>query len=282
MFKEKVNSFYPYFTASEARISEYIIANHKVVAKMTSQELADELCISQSTIIRFSQKLGYSSYKNMLLDVERFDARKELDYEINLNDSTYTTISKITTHVKNMIDLINELNSPLVFDETVELLKSAGTIYCFGFLSTNSIADNFNQFLQLYGLNSYCLDMYTTMSSMRNRKDSVLVVFSKSGETAWTTKVAQFARENGIKVIGITNSMSNSLSIHLDIYIKIPHSNIRTRLENYSENVGLMFIIECIALTLYKSDFARFSDQISEHTNLIKDVKYTNKKIKSK
>ena len=61
LFYEKLEAVYPGLTGKEARIAEYILANRARISGLTSQKLAGNLGISQSTVIRFSQKLGYKS-----------------------------------------------------------------------------------------------------------------------------------------------------------------------------------------------------------------------------
>lgn len=67
MFFTKLKTLYPTLTYSETKIADYILANKDETFDKTSQELASLLGISQSTTIRFSQKMGYNSFKNMVL-----------------------------------------------------------------------------------------------------------------------------------------------------------------------------------------------------------------------
>ena len=62
MFYEKLRAIYAKLTYSETKIADYILANRENVFNMTSQQMADNLGVGQSTVIRFSQKLGYKNY----------------------------------------------------------------------------------------------------------------------------------------------------------------------------------------------------------------------------
>ena len=77
MFYTKLKAIYSGLTYSEIKIADYILANQESVTGLTSQQLADLLGLGQSTIIRFSQKMGYKSYRNMLLDLERSQDERE-------------------------------------------------------------------------------------------------------------------------------------------------------------------------------------------------------------
>lgn len=271
MFYEKLEAVYPSLTSKEARVSEYILANRKSISGLTSQKLADNLGVSQSTVIRFSQKLGYKSYQNLLLDLERSGEPGERLEEIQLTDSTLTTNEKILDHVKLLLDLAAEINSPSEFERAVELIQRAETIFCFGFLSTHSAAHHMNELLQLFGINSFCLDTYSTLSAMRNhRGGGLLIVFSKSGATDMTNRVVRYAKELGFKIIGITNMAPNPMASDLDVWLKAKHSPVRTRFLHYTETLPMFFLIDCLILNLYKQDFSSYSDSVKQYVAITK------------
>ena len=260
MFYEKLRAIYAKLTYSETKIADYILANRENVFNMTSQQMADNLGVGQSTVIRFSQKLGYKNYRNMLLDLE-------------LADSIQATNEKVKLHTQKLLDLTLDINPAAEFQKAVEMIRAAKIIFCFGFLSTNSVADHMNELLQLFGLNSFCLDSFATMTAARNQgKDGLLIVFSKSGETAVTNRVARYAKERGLKIIGVTNMAPNTMAPYLDVWIKSIHSEVRTRFMHYTETLPLFFIVDCIILNLYKQDFSGYSDCVREHVAITKSM----------
>lgn len=274
MFYTKLKGIYPSLTYSETKIADYILANRESVTKLTSQQMADILELSQPTIIRFSQKLGYKSYRNLLLDMEKSYEDEEVVEEIQIKDSIATTNDKIKTHIQKLLDLTEEINLPEDFERAIDLILGAKTIFCYGFLSTGSMADHMNCLLQLFGFNSYCLDNYATMSAMRNQgQDGLLIAFSKSGETPVTNEVVRYARGRGLKIIGITNMVSNSMSPYLDIWLKVMYSPVKTRFLHYTETAPQMFIIDSLILNLYKRDFAYYSDCVAEHVGITKSAR---------
>jgi DNA-binding MurR/RpiR family transcriptional regulator len=274
MFYTKLKGVYPSLTASETRVADYILANRGSVSSLTSQQLADALELSQPTIIRFSQKMGYKSYRNLLQDVEKSDDGDEVVEEIQLKDSIAATNEKIKNHIQHLLDVTNELNEPADYEKAIDLIQAAKTIFCYGFLSTGSMADHMNNLLQLFGINSYCMDNYATMSAMRNHgRDGLLIVFSKSGETAVTNEVVRYAKDRGLKVIGVTNMAPNSMSPYLDVWLKVLYSPVKTRFLHYTETTPQMFIIDSLILNLYKRDFPFYSDSVAEHIDITKEAR---------
>ena len=116
MFYTKLKAIYSSLTYSEAKIADYILANQEKAIHLTSQQLADILGVGQSTVIRFSQKMGYKSYRNMLLELEKSDDSEEKIEEIQIEDSTAATNEKIKTRVQSLLDVAADVNSPADFE----------------------------------------------------------------------------------------------------------------------------------------------------------------------
>lgn len=271
MFFTKLKGIYPTLTYSETKIADYILSNRESVADLTSQQMADILELSQPTVIRFSQKMGYKSYRNLLLDLEKSDANEEVVEEIQIKDSIATTNGKIKNHIQRLLDLTEEINETEDFERAIDLILNAKIIFCYGFLSTGSMADHMNCLLQLFGFNSYCMDNYSTMSAMRNQgSGGLLIAFSKSGETAATNEVVRYAKGRGLKVVGITNMVANSMSPWLDVWLKVMYSSVKTRFLHYTETAPQMFLIDSLILNLYKRDFPHYSDYVAEQRKITK------------
>ena len=132
MFFTKLKTLYPTLTYSETKIADYILANKDETFDKTSQELASLLGISQSTTIRFSQKMGYNSFKNMVLDLSRSNAENDIQ-EIQLKDSTSATNEKIKNYFSTLINVAYDTNPPALIDQAVEAIYNAPIVFCFGF-----------------------------------------------------------------------------------------------------------------------------------------------------
>ncbi|MGL4382274.1 MAG: MurR/RpiR family transcriptional regulator, partial [Bacilli bacterium] len=89
-------------TNSEKKVAEYIINNPQPFRTMTSYELASVLDVGQSTIIRFSQKLGYDSFKMLQLDVQS-DHNNYLREDILIDEPTSAINKKI---IAQYIDIL--------------------------------------------------------------------------------------------------------------------------------------------------------------------------------
>ena len=265
MFFAKLKSIYPTLTYSETKVADYILANRQdSLEEATSSELASLLGVSHSTLIRFSKKMGYKSFKNMILDLSRSGDDDEIE-EIQLKDSTVATNEKIKNHFSKVIDIAFDLNDSSSIDAAVNALYHASHVFCFGYLGTSAMALHLNWMLTEMGILSYYSE---DPLAIANRlafcpKNSLLVLFSKSGQTKAVIEVARTAKKFGVPIIGITNMAKNDLSPYLDIWLKTMYSSAKTRFLSYTELSSHLFLIDALILNLYKKDFSRFKHAVS-------------------
>ncbi|MFM7207976.1 MAG: MurR/RpiR family transcriptional regulator [Planctomycetaceae bacterium] len=62
-------------SAMDRRIADYILANAQLLRDYSSQQLADVLKVSQSSVVKFAQRLGYKGYPDLKLSVTEAIAR---------------------------------------------------------------------------------------------------------------------------------------------------------------------------------------------------------------
>ena len=67
MFLSRLNAARGSLTSSEIKIADYLTSHLNEEGNITSQQLAKKVGIGQSTIIRFSKKLGFENYLQIWL-----------------------------------------------------------------------------------------------------------------------------------------------------------------------------------------------------------------------
>jgi len=63
-------------SAIERRIADFLLENAHLLRDDSSQQLADALRISQSSVVKFSQKLGFKGYPDLKVSVSEAVARE--------------------------------------------------------------------------------------------------------------------------------------------------------------------------------------------------------------
>lgn len=271
MYLTKIKNIYPDLTGSEMKIADYILANKGNIGEMTSNELADCLGVGQSTIIRFSQKLGYKTFKKFLFDVINDSDEKE-DNEVQLSDSTAVTVSKIRDRYKELLDIVHDLNTDHDFERIIKLLGNSRQVITYGFLATGSIASYLSDSLVEMNINSFYSSAIVQIKQqiLFADKNTILFLISKTGESHEVVELAKYAKEQGVKVIAITAHTKNTLASLADDGLKIMTTNMRTRLHTYSSSVELIYIIDCMILLLYKKDYAKYRKNVEKYIEIVR------------
>lgn len=214
------------FSHNQKRIARYILNNTTEVAFLTALKLGQKLDISESTVIRFAISLGYVGFVEM---------QKELQSIVKDKLIQVSEIKKYTESVKDGEDIIidNVLNSDIEnikntlnnvsresFNQLIDELIKANNIYIVGLRSMGSLAYIMGISLQIF-LNNVVVVSYG-ISGLAERlinigKGELLVGISFPIYTSRTIEIMEFAKEKGVTIAAITDSIISPLSIVADI-----------------------------------------------------------------
>ena len=260
-YTNKLKMVFDGLTFSEEKLSNYIQEHREEIRNLTSQELADAVGVGQSTVIRFSQKLGYGNYKKMIADISMDNPDAYVDLEIDDQESTVETMEKLREQYNLILDMTFDMNKSDDVDLAVDFLYNARKIIIAGFsVRNNCFADYFAHRLSYIGLDAYHHDHTTMIYSALNQcnDQDVIIVLSESGETRDMVNFAKLAKKRGMKVISITKVSENTIKALSDINFKFVEYGNRTFLRTNLIRSSLLAVFDMIYLNLLKKDFERF------------------------
>lgn len=117
-------------------IAQFILVNYDKAAFMTAAKLGETVGVSESTVVRFANALGYSGYpllqkslqeliKTKLTTVQRVEMSKEYS-------SDFAILKKVLkADIENIKGTLDEIN-PSSFESVINQLLSAKKIYIVG------------------------------------------------------------------------------------------------------------------------------------------------------
>ena len=266
MFYVRLKNAQSKLSKSEYKIATYISENLKKAKDMTSYDLADKTEVSQPTVIRFANKLGYKSFSEMCEDIS-----SSVDLEIDStmvspNESTQESIVKLSQNYTSMLKEVINYNDSKLIDKVVKKIIDAKMIFCSGAQSSNSIAELLTNRLLELGLFAYnTTDSFLGFSYIEKMKQNDVAIFiSASGESAMTLRLAKLAKEKNVTIIAITGTQNNSLKELADYCLCCSESIIYTNISSLTNRFSQLFLIDCIYLGLWKMDTKRFNKHITE------------------
>lgn len=263
-YSQKLKSIFGDLTYSEEKLAQYIEEYRTEIKDITSQQLADLVGVGQSTVIRFSQKLGYGTFKKMIADITLDHPDQSIDLDIDEHEDTRATNEKIRGQYNEILDMTFSNNTDADIDEVVNYLYQAKRILCCGFSARNIY---FMQYFA-YKLSSIGIDAFsdTNMSliysHLRQCEESdAIIILSESGETRDLINFAKIARQRGMRVITITKLSKNTLQLLADKNLKIADYGMRTFLRNSVLRISVLSILDMLFLNLVKRDFERYEKE---------------------
>ncbi len=261
-------------TYKEQLIAKYLINyNQYDSSLLTSSHLAECMNVSQATVIRFSQKLGYSSFKEMVLDIQE-SAALNLEGSISQSDSGYVMMEKIKALYTSSIDEAGKLNNPELIENTASAIASAKTVFCFGVRSSACIAFIMRNRLVSIGINATGTeDSFLSQSAARNLgKDDLLFIVSVSGETPQAVKAARMAHENGCKIVSMTGNHQNIIRDMADYALLLPEYAVFTKVFSLNNKCPQIFLIDSLFLTILKNDSDDYQKNIREMNEMVAEI----------
>ena len=79
----KIRSERDRMSAIERRIADFVLDNAQLLRDYSSQQLANALGISQSSVVKFCQKLGFKGYPDLKLSISEAVVRAGRPYVID-------------------------------------------------------------------------------------------------------------------------------------------------------------------------------------------------------
>ncbi len=207
------------FSKGQKRIANYIEEHYDTAAFMTAAKLGKTVGVSESTVVRFANELGYEGYPKLQKAMQEM-IRDKLT-SVQRIDVTTTRIGNnhVLDAIMNQdIDKIRrtlEETSREDFEKAVKSIVKAKRIYIFGVRSTASLA----QFLGYYfGLIFDNVRVITDTSKthtyeqlFRIEKDDVMIGISFPRYSTMAVEAMSLARDRGANSIAITDSMVSPL-----------------------------------------------------------------------
>ena len=226
---------------TDDQIIEYLIQNKKEIGKMSIQQIAAELFVAPNTIMRLARKLGYSGFAELKFSLQRED---ELDKETEKTISG-ELLGSLPANIARTLDVIDE-------NALKEAADTIGKARC---CILAGVGDS-NYFCEMLGKNLRCVDVYvqyyTQIHDMiyaanHADKEDILVVISARGRNDRLLKMAENAKNRGIKVISITHFAENPLADIADIRLYFWGEMRLVQDYDVTDRSGLMVLIRLLS-----------------------------------
>ena len=251
-------------SAIERRIADFIAENSHLLRDYSSQQLANTLKISQSSVVKFSQKLGFKGYSDLKYSIAdsiaRGDGGEGNSIGEPLRDDPHGALAESLWQSKAQAEQETRLiNSPADVDAIAAAIAKAGKVFIIG-LGEDGIP------ARAFALRLSMLDILTihhfdavlmTAGIATAAAGDVLLVFSEFGQQPAFSKISRQFHERHGKVISVTRHTANPLRVHADLSLLVSAHDERPHIEPLLYQSALRHLLDLLFILLCESDESR-------------------------
>lgn len=212
-------------TQADQQIARFILDHPERMLTMSSVALAQATGRSQSSVVKFSQKLGYEGYQQLKLDVNKAKAQEfhapagVIHGTIDASDSYMTILQKLIGSKLLSMRETSAVNTEATIDSALDALMGARRIQLAGVGASSLVARDFSYKLLKLG-RTVLVDsdshIQISNASALNAQD-LIVALSHSGRSVETLRIAELAKARGATLLSITGLQPNPLLDIADI-----------------------------------------------------------------
>lgn len=229
-----MNEKYKTMSKGQKLLARYTMENYPKVAFMTASKLGETVGVSESTVVRFANALGFSGYPKFQDALRELIKTKLTTVErVEMANRDYSSDSKILENVlKTDIDNIKETMDSLEqksYEDAINLMISAKKVYVMGLRSSIYVAKYLGYYLN-YILDDVVIirmDMGEPIEQMMKLgPGDVLIAISFPRYSRKTIQVARFAKNRGAKVIALTDSNNAPTAKISDVVVTVRNNMV--------------------------------------------------------
>lgn len=247
-------------TLADRQIAQFIIDNPEQMLTLSSAALAEATGRSQSSVVKFSQKLGYDGYQQLKLAVNKAKALEGhapggiIHGTIDASDSYVTILQKlIGSKLLSMRETL-AANNEHTIDAVVDALVGARKVQLAGVGASSLVAKDFSyKLLKLGRMVLIDSDSHIQISNASGLDASdVLVALSYSGQSLETLRIAEVARQRGAKVISMTGLQPNPLLDLADLHLFTVADEERVRSSAITSRDAQLMLMDMLFILLIR------------------------------
>lgn len=251
---ERIRAAYSSFSKGQRKIANAVLDHYDKIAYLTAAKLGEFVGVSESTVVRFSDELGYEGYSNFQFAIQEL-------VRIKLTPNQRIEITKKRIGQGDIIDKVMESDISKIkysmenldrkaFSEAVDAILSAKNIYITGARNSEPIARLLSYNLSLIFDNvklvvpTSSAEVFEQMYSVGS--DDVVIAFSFPRYSSKMINGIRFARQKNAKVVVFTDSNVSPIAEYAN-YLLIAQSDMASFMDSL---VAPLSIINAIIIEI--------------------------------
>ncbi len=235
-----------HLTANEQILFDYINHNPKIILHQNLQFICNQLFISNATIIRFCQKLGFRGFNEF-----KFELRNQL-YEYEKQDVIYDSL--FDRHLSVFKDHLNNVHFEQI-EKICALIQSLSTVYIYGSAMSSIPAHYLHSVLSSLDYRCIFVEWRHLLRGISENTDSdtLLIMITSHGANERYEDILSTLAANHTHTVIITDQENNLFKKHGTIYINTKEEGIIMHNVDYSYKLQSLIIVQIIIEMIYNN-----------------------------
>lgn len=224
----KIENSYNDFSAGQKRIADLFKENQIVLAFSSALEIGKKVGVSESTVIRWAQKLGFKGFSEFQHVIQKKLAKQRIEQVEDEGTTEYTSQSIVKNLLDADIKSISHLKETLQEEQllqVVDLISSAKKIYVTSNFFDYGLAYSFTHWMNMVLDHTELLmqgDVQYYFQLSKLTADDVVIAFAFPRYTKNVIETLQTAKEQGATVIVITDKLEAPVTQYGDEVLFVP------------------------------------------------------------
>lgn len=245
-----IKNHYGSFSEKERLIADFILKHGNTSVDFSITELAEQIGISEATLVRFVKKIGYCGYQKFRIALARECAADNTRiFEIAVDEEQdEDVIDRIFNHTMQALETSRKQLDKKAVIKTADLMLNARHILLLGLGGSNINARDAYHKLLRTGLPCQYTDdfhMQLMLASQANAED-IALLFSHSGKHYDVIALAEELKEHRCPIIGITSYDKSPLARLADIVLTVSPVLNSVISESFSDSLAVGTLINVL------------------------------------
>ncbi|MDV7105132.1 MurR/RpiR family transcriptional regulator [Vibrio sp. TH_r3] len=250
-------------TKSELKIMDQFLRDPTSVISSSAREFSKLVGVSDASIIRFSQKYGFTGYLEMKERLNQelihspVNKPQAISADIFIEDTLADTVDKISSIINQSIEDTKKQLCLEDLERCVSRIDNANRVFFIGMGGSGLTAQEAQYKFSRIGVDAtgfYEKHAMTYKIQYTNTQD-VLIAVSHTGTKSEIIDTANTAKENGAFCIAITNNRQSELSRLCDLTFDNCSQGELYQGDSIGTRVSQMFVVDIIYTELAKRRF---------------------------
>lgn len=233
------------FTKTDWKIVQYIKNHTQEFIGGSAQDLADQIGVSDASVIRFAQKVGFSG-----LNEFKYILQNELEKESTIiNQNSYSAL----LHEYNLLtETLFKFIKPDYIDLLRKQILNSKRIFIAGMELNRNIAEIIGHKFTLLGLDIRIISTYDTLKLFASlaTKDDLFIVITLSGAHQMLADALAKIVEQDSYIVLVSNYERSLCSAYADLTFLIPKTDLLENRDTITREIFILMLFDIIFLNI--------------------------------